>query len=354
MKKKWIIILSLIILLLIIFILFLLFNREKSFTITFNTDGGTVITDIKVLNDEIVKLPESPTKDGYTFIGWTDSNGNIVTPGTKFTKDTTLTAKWVSNDAETITAVFDTDGGNKINDILIEKGTIILLPVEPIKGGYLFIAWLDENGNFISNNMIVSNNITLKAYWIKKDAKTWTISFDTDGGSSINNIVIEDGKTIILPNSPTKSGYVFAGWIDENGNLISEDTIINSKITLKATWKEPYTCPSDCTPIEDGSKCSKEITTSVSTTPSCPSGYSLKNGICIGTRYPAKSIDTYPWWACNSSSDYMYDEIDESGFGAMMWCQPRVNPTTKQGCPSGYTQNGNICQKTEIINCQAN
>ena len=283
MKKKWIIILSLIILLLIIFILFLLFNREKSFTITFNTDGGTVITDIKVLNDEIVKLPESPTKDGYTFIGFADSNGNIVTPGTKFTKDTTLTAKWVSNDAETITAVFD-----------------------------------------------------------------------TDGGSSINNIVIEDGKTIILPNSPTKSGYVFAGWIDENGNLISEDTIINSKITLKATWKEPYTCPSDCTPIEDGSKCSKEITTSVSTTPSCPSGYSLKNGICIGTRYPAKSIDTYPWWACNSSSDYMYDEIDESGFGAMMWCQPRVNPTTKQGCPSGYTQNGNICQKTEIINCQAN
>lgn len=50
----------------------------------------------------------------------------------------------------------------------------------------------------------------------------------------------------------------------------------------------------------------------------------------------------------------MYDEIDVSGFGAMMWCQPRVNPTTKQGCPSGYTQNGNICQKTEIINCQAN
>ena len=283
MMKKWIISLSLIILLLIIFILFLLFSREKSFTITFNTDGGTVITDIKVLNDEIVKLPESPTKDGYTFIGWTDSNGNIITTGTKFTKDTTLKAKWVSNDAETITAVFD-----------------------------------------------------------------------TDGGSSINNIVIEDGKTIILPNSPTKSGYVFAGWIDENGNLISEDTIINSKITLKATWKEPYTCPSDCTPIEDGSKCSKEITTSVSTTPSCPSGYSLKNGICIGTRYPAKSIDISPWWACNSSSDYMYDEIDESGFGAMMWCQPRVNPTTKQGCPSGYTQNGNICQKTEIINCQAN
>ena len=53
-KKKWIIALILIILLLLIFILYLLFGQAKSFTITFDTNGGTEITNIEVNNNEIV------------------------------------------------------------------------------------------------------------------------------------------------------------------------------------------------------------------------------------------------------------------------------------------------------------
>jgi len=353
-KQKWIIALLLIILLLLILILYLLFGKEKSFTITFDENGGTEISDIEIKASEIVKLPESPTKDSYKFVGWTNEDGKIITKGTKVTEDITLKAEWVSNNAETITAQFNTNGGNEIDNILIEKGKIILLPIEPTRDGYIFVSWLDESGNFITENMIVTNNITLQAMWIKKDAKTVTVKFDTDGGSNIGSIIVEKGKVLLLPVNPTKTGYVFAGWVDENGDVITKDTVVNKNITIKATWKEPYTCPSDCTPIGDGSKCTKKVTKEMGTTSSCPSGYTLKNGKCVdmSSKYHAENSDS--GWKCNSSSEYMYSEIDKSGMGAFMWCVKTTNKVTTKGCPSGYTQSGNVCKKTETISCKAN
>ena len=123
--------------------------------------------------------------------------------------------------------------------------------------------------------MVVTNNITLKAMWVKKDAKTSTIKFNTDGGSKVGNIIVEKGKVVILPVAPTKTGYVFAGWVDENGNTVTKDTIVNENMTIKATWKEPYACPLDCRPIGDGSKCTKEVTKEISNISSYPKGYTL-------------------------------------------------------------------------------
>ena len=355
-KKKWIIALILIILLLLFIILYLLFGREKSFRITFDTNGGTTISSIEVKDNEIVKIPETPSKDGYTFVAWTNEDGKVITEGTKVTKDITLKAEWISNDAKVVTAEFDTDGGNEINNILIEKGKIILLPIEPVKEGYIFVGWIDENGSFVTNNMIVSSNITLKAMWIKRGVEIVTIKFDTDGGNNIESIIIENGNVILLPINPTREGYVFIGWVDENGNTVTKDTIVNKNITIKALWKVPYTCPSGCTPIGDGSKCTKAITKNMINKTSCPSGYTLKNGQCLDVahQYHANSIDVSPWWSCNSSSEYMYTEIDESGMGAMMWCAKKTNTVTTKGCPSGYTQKGDICTKTETIGCKAN
>ena len=355
-KKKWIIALLLVILLLLFIILYLLFWKEKAFIITFDTNGGTSISSIEVKDNEIVKLPENPSKEGYKFVAWTNEDGKVITEGTKVTKDITLKAEWVSNDAKVVTTTFDTDGGNEINIILIEKGKHILLPIEPVKEGYIFVGWIDENGYLVTNNMIVSSNITLKAMWIKKGVESVTIKFDTDGGNNIGNIIIENGKVILLPINPTKEGYAFAGWVDENGNAVTKDTIVNKNITIKALWKEPYTCPSNCTPIGDGSKCTKVVTKDMVNKTSCPSGYTLKNGQCLDVahQYHANSIDVSPWWSCNSSSEYMYSEIDESGMGAFMWCAKKANKVTTKGCPSGYTQNGNICTKTETIGCKAN
>ena len=180
-KKKWIIILTIIIVVLILVILYLLFGMKKSFTVTFNTDEGTLISSVKVLDGEVVVLPEAPSKEGYSFVGWTDTNNNIVTKGTKFTEDTVLTAKWIDNSLEAVSATFDTDGGSDIGSIIMEKNKKILLSVKPAKDGYVFMGWFNETGNIISSDMFITSDIKLKAYWVSKDAKTVTITFDTEG-----------------------------------------------------------------------------------------------------------------------------------------------------------------------------
>lgn len=355
MKKKWFILLLLLLFIAILIILYLLFGMTKSFIITFDTNGGSEINNIKVKDGEIVKLPETPVKDGYTFVGWTNEEGKVITKGTIVTDDITLKAEWISKDAETNTIEFDTDGGNEIDNILMENGKIILLPIDPIKEGYIFICWVDENNNFITKDMVITKNIILKAIWMKKDAKTVTINFDVDGGSNIESIVVESDKQIILPINPTKEDYVFVGWILENGEDVTKDYIIDKNITIKAVWKEPYTCPDNCTPIGNGSKCIKEVTTNMKTSTTCPKGYTLYNNLCldITNKYHAVSIDTSPYWKCNSTNEYMYSQNDGVG-GAYMWCAKKTSKVTTKSCPNGYTKSGDICIKEETISCEAN
>jgi len=378
LDKKTIIIITLALILLII-ILFLLFGKKGSYTITFDTNGGNEITSVEVKNNEIVKLPEPPVKENHEFIGWTNEEGKIITKGTKVTEDITLKAEWISNDAETITAEFDSNGGNEIDNIKIEKGQIILLPIEPVKDGYIFVGWLDENGNFITEETIITNNIVLKAMWIKKDAKISTIKFNTDGGSNVGNIIVEKGKTILLPVNPTKTGYVFISWVDENGKEITKDTIVKENMTIKATWKEPYTCPKGCTPIDDGSKCTKTSTTDIVTYTGCPNGTESVETFCSAhQRQVTVGFDedmTYvtAGIVCNDnpkgfcvdysgryttiefscpSGYYQYIQSD-SGLDAVNGCAKKYDKGGS-GCPSGYTKYGNKCTKTETLKCKAN
>lgn len=375
--KKTIIIIVLILILLLI-VLFLIFGRKGSYTITFDANGGTEISSIEVKNNEIVTLPEAPKKNGYKFVGWTNEDGKIITEGTKVTEDLTLTAEWISNKAKTVTTKFDTDGGNVIDNIVIEKGDNILLPVNPTREGYIFVGWLDKDGKIVNKNIKVSSNITLKAQWIKKGIKTSTIKFNTDGGTNVENIIVEKGKLIMLPTNPTKEGYAFAGWVDENGNAITEGTIVNKNMTIKATWKQPYDCPSDCTPIGDGSKCTKTTTKDLVVYSGCPTGTetiekfcsSHKKQISIGFGedqfYETVGImcDNNPKGFCvdykgryTIASDscpsgyYKYTEIE--GLGAAYGCAKKYDKGGS-GCPSGYTKNGNKCTKTETISCKAN
>ena len=215
--------------------------------------------------------------------------------------------------------------------------------------------------------------------WIKKGAKTSTIKFNTDGGSKVGNIVVEKGKVVLLPVNPTKDGYVFAGWVDENGKKVTKDTIVDENMTIKATWKEPYTCPSDCTPIGDGSKCTKTSTTDVVVYTGCPAGtetvetfcsahkrqvaigfdedmtYETAGILCSGN-YSNFCVDydgRYTTAASSCPSGYFEYVQSDSGLDAMTGCAKKYDKGGRN-CPSGYTMDSDKCIKTETISCTAN
>lgn len=163
-------------------------------TIKFDTDGGQKINDLNYCYDcgsNKFKLP-TPKRKGYKFDGWyadknytkklndifnKDEDGNLVEIipdelGCNVKKThTTIYAKWLkegvilcsSTSEDNITIKFDTDGGEKVEPIVICEGcddVKISLPI-PKKENNIFIGWYLEKDklNRISDGMIDSYDI---------------------------------------------------------------------------------------------------------------------------------------------------------------------------------------------------
>lgn len=155
----------------IIIVAILLTLGNKKYTISFDTDGGNSLESITAKEKETVTLPIA-VKEGYIFNGWIDETGKIIPSIYVVTKDVTLKATWISETADTITIKFDTNGGSKIEDIIIVKGETLKLPQNPTKAGYKFVTWETENGTPIYNEALLSESVTLYAVWEKEPSSS--------------------------------------------------------------------------------------------------------------------------------------------------------------------------------------
>ena len=132
---------------------------------------------------------------------------------------------------------FDTNGGTEIKSVEIKKGESITLP-STIKEGYKFLGWYIGD-IIVSNSTKFTANTTIFAKWLDESIKTFKVTFDTDGGSNVSSLIIECGKQIKFGPNPTKTGYEFVSWVDEQDTPILDGALLEcSDITLKANWKQ--------------------------------------------------------------------------------------------------------------------
>ena len=76
-------------------------------------------------------------------------------------------------------------------------------------------------------------------------AKEYTVTFDADGGSSVEAQIVKEGEKVTVPTEPTKECYTFLGWYLGNEKWSFDDTV-SSDTTLKAKWeKSKYTVTFD-------------------------------------------------------------------------------------------------------------
>ena len=83
--------------------------------------------------------------------------------------------------------------------------------------------------NFVVEEEKPSGNTTATQY---------TVTFNTNGGNTIDSVKVESGKTVTKPANPTKKGYNFAGWYTDSGlkNTFDFNSKITANITLYAKW----------------------------------------------------------------------------------------------------------------------
>ena len=136
--------------------------------LSINANGGEVSEASREYDsgDEIGDLPLA-TKEGYSFKGWTLTDGSVVTSTTKITENMTIIASW---EAKTYTVTLS-DGDNSTTDstMVVTYNSAYGEIVEPTKTGYAFKGWKLDNGTDITNESIVeiAENHTLYAQWEK-------------------------------------------------------------------------------------------------------------------------------------------------------------------------------------------
>ena len=254
---------------------------NKKYTITFDSDGGSVVEKQIVKRGEKVNKPTDPTRDGYIFIEW-DLGSSIYDFSAKVTRNLILKAVWKEQEGGKVTYVvnFNTDGGNSVSNQIINKDGTITKPQDPVRDGYKFLGWYSNNVLFDFNTP-VTTNLELVAKWEKAkdnsttgtttttkkndttssttkktttkkndttnttttkkttttttEAKKYTVKFDSNGGSKVSSKEVTSGSKVTKPSNPTRTGYKFGGWT-LNNKAYDFNSKVTSNITLVAKW----------------------------------------------------------------------------------------------------------------------
>ena len=183
--------------------------KVNQYTITFDTNGGSEITPITQDYGTAITAPASPTREGYTFIGW-----DKAIPATMPAENMTITAKWKVNQ---YTITFDSNGGSEIAPITQDYGTAITAPADPTREGYTFIGW----DKAIPATM-PAEDLTITAQWRDIAVPTGEIKIAENGWKSFLNTI-----TFRLFFKDTQTVTVTAA--DNSGKAVKIEYLLSDK-----------------------------------------------------------------------------------------------------------------------------
>lgn len=255
------------------------FAGDKVSVIGEDAFSGTLIKEIKIPENlkkisarmfkgcvqlDNVVIPEKVTSiDSEAFFGcsWLD---HVILPAnvkkiatdaipknalmTIYAPKDSITYKWAKNNGynvvEIYTITYNLNGGINASDnpTYYINGTALTIN-EPTKAGYAFTGWYEDAKFKKVFNYDAQTPRHLKLY-AKWDVTTYTISYETNGGTLAKNSPVTYKVTsAVTLKSPTKTGYAFTGWYtSENLSVESKITKINKgssgDLKLYAGWLE--------------------------------------------------------------------------------------------------------------------
>ena len=221
----------------------------NEYTVDFDSHGGSSVASITQDFQSTVEVPASPERIGYTFDHFNtaiDGTGTSYDPGDTFAMpatDQTLHAQWTINP---YTVSFDSRGGNNVDEITQDFDSSVTAPPNPGRTGYSFHEWNTEaNGTGTGYDpgdtfAMPAGGKTLYARW---NINSYTVTFDSQGGSEVDDITQVYSNSIEIPAAPSQTGYAFVEWntqIDGSGSGYAPGStfwIPASNQTLFAQWE---------------------------------------------------------------------------------------------------------------------
>ena len=179
-------------------------------TLTYMVDGN-VYKIITIEEGENIIPEPTPTKEGYTFSGWSEI------PQTMPDHDVTVTGTFTINKYKLIYMV----DGTEYKSYDIEYGASITPEPEPAKEGYTFSGWSDIPSMMPAQDVTVTGTFTVNKYKL-------TYMVDNEVYRSYD---VEYGATITPEEAPTKENYIFSGWSDIPQTMPAHDVTVTGSFT---------------------------------------------------------------------------------------------------------------------------
>lgn len=213
-------------------------NYEYHYNYEVSTKEQFIYLSLKLLIDDVVKLKRdnlkykdkipfeevNTEKEGYDFVGWVDSNGNLFNSTTMPSYNLTLKAKYEIKKCE-VEFYYILDGTEEyVTGYTVNYNSKIPSIPSIKKTGYEFKGWEPS----VSTSTIVKSN--MKIYGIFESI-TYIVTWSgyTDG---ILTQEYKYGETLIEPVIPEKEGYTFIGWDKTIPEIVTTNLSFNAKFTI--------------------------------------------------------------------------------------------------------------------------
>jgi uncharacterized repeat protein (TIGR02543 family) len=236
----------------------------NNYTITYNKNGAsglpTASTATYTTGGDAVTLTSVGTmaKTGFNFGGWsTTATGSAISGTYTTTADVILYAVWT---IKSLTVTYSEGGATRANlsgfpaNTSGNYGTTITLNATVSattvidSAQHAFMGWSDGNSVYQggSTYLLGETSPTFTALWAKIFAVRYTFNggtpaagtSDTDSECLAAGSTCTDGQVITANAAPTRTGYIFAGWVDQNNVAVSGSTftVASNRYLLYATW----------------------------------------------------------------------------------------------------------------------
>ncbi len=210
---------------------FKVYFKDVKHTVSFKNDSNvlkTATVNYGTKADKIDLAGVNTAKTGYTFKGWSKTNGGSVVnlANETITADTTYYAVFEINKY----SITFNDGTSVLKTVTANYGTkaseINVSTLAPEKEGYTFKGWSKTNGGEVVDLSTVTINQSM-AFFAVYEKKTFEIKF-MDGETLLKTVTVDYGTNLsaisLTGVSTDKTGFTFRGWALSNGG-----TVVNSE-----------------------------------------------------------------------------------------------------------------------------
>ena len=187
--------------------------QVNNYTLTYLVDGVEYKT-ASVPYGTAITPEEAPTKEGYTFSGWSEI------PEVMPAHDVVITGSFTAN-TYTLTYIVD---GVEYKTASVTYGTAITPEAVPAKEGYTFSGWSEVPETMPAHDVVITGSFT---------ANTYTLTYIVDG-QEYRRSEVEYGATITPLEAPTKEGYTFSGWSYIPSTMPAADIVVMGTFTINS------------------------------------------------------------------------------------------------------------------------